>query len=648
MCGIAGIWFSEPIDAEALESQARRMGRSLRHRGPDAGGVWVDPAAALGLSHRRLSILDLSDAGAQPMRSQSGRHVMVYNGECYNFPELRRELESGGCEFRSKGDTEVILEACVRWGVRETLERLNGMFAFALWDEQLRELVLARDRIGIKPLYYGWAQGLFWFGSELKALRVLDGVQPRVDVESLGLFFKYGYVPAPHSIFLGFRKLPSACYVVVRSASRESEPECYWPLVRNFGMHERDDFGGGRLEAVEELDALLRRSVRRQMISDVPLGAFLSGGIDSSTVVALMQAQSSRAVKTFTIGFEEAGFNEADSARQIARHLGTDHTELVLTPGEAQKIVPSLGGMFDEPFADASQIPTWAVSRLTRTDVTVSLSGDGGDELFAGYRNYALNAARLRRIDRLPTAARRWLSSGARTFSEAGWDRMLDRISGVLPAGSPGVRALCGHKLHKYAAILASHDTMRRRDLMDSHWFAPEQLVRAFEPDLQNRERFYSKQYDPVELMAAADLLQYLPDDILTKLDRASMAVGLESRVPVLDHEVVEFALRLPLAFKRTHGEGKWILRQVLGKYVPSRYFNRPKQGFSVPVAAWIRGPLRDWAEVLINSACNHHDGLLDGAIVRAKWQDHLRGRRNWEKLLWPVLMFEAWSQHDF
>lgn len=646
MCGIAGIWFSKSVGAETLESQARRMGASLIHRGPDAGGVWVDQAGALGLSHRRLSILDLSEAGTQPMRSQAGHHVMVYNGECYNFPDLRKELESQGCAFRGGSDTEVILEACARWGVRETLKRLNGMYAFALWDEHRRELVLARDRIGIKPLYYGWASGLFWFGSELKALRAVDGIHPQVDVESLGLFFKYGYIPAPRSIFQGFRKLPSACFLVVRSATQQSEPECYWPLVRDFGMEERVGFEGGPEEAVEQLEVLLRLSVRRQMVSDVPLGAFLSGGIDSSTVVALMQAQSIRPVKTFTIGFEEGSFNEADSAREVARHLGTDHTELVLTAGEAQKIVPSLGEMFDEPFADASQIPTYAVSKLTRADVTVSLSGDGGDELFAGYRNYALNAARLRQLERIPTAARRWLSAGARTFSEAGWDRMLDCVASVLPSGSFGVQALCGHKFYKYAAILGSHDTMCRRDLMDSRWFAPEQLVRTFEPVLQNHKRLIFGQYDPVELMAAADLRQYLPEDILTKVDRASMAVSLESRVPLLDHEVVEFALRLPLAFKRSNGEGKWVLRQVLGKYVPSRYFNRPKQGFSVPVSAWIRGPLRDWAESLVDSACNNHDGLLNGAIVRAKWQDHLRGRRNWEKLLWPVLMFEAWSRH--
>ncbi len=641
MCGIAGIWFSNSVSAEILESHARKMGDVLAHRGPDADGFWVDAGSGAALAHRRLSILDLSESGSQPMHSHCGRYVIVYNGECYNFPELREELVAEGCSFRGGSDTEIILEACAAWGVRRTLGRLNGMFAFALWDKQIKELVLARDRVGIKPLYYGWSSGLFLFGSELKSFRAVTQFQAQLNLHSLGLFFQYGYIPAPHSIYQQVFKLPAAHYVLLKSASDASAPECYWPLVRDFGKCEREVFTGTMSDAREQLDSVLRKSVRGQMVADVPLGAFLSGGIDSSTVVALMQAQSSRAVKTFTIGFEESEFNEADSARRIARHLQTDHTEMLLTSAEAQKIVPDIAGVFDEPFADASQIPTFAVSRLARSQVTVSLSGDGGDELFVGYSHYPQAARRLERMASLPAFGRRMIAKGAHVLSEHAWDGVFQSLS--LAHGK--CKTLSGYKVHKYASMLGSGDFMSRYELMHSRWFAPGSVVCGIQRQQHSQNGHGARGTDTLELMAAADLNRYLPDDVLTKLDRTSMAVSLESRVPLLDHKLVEFALSLPLSYKRRNGEGKILLRQVLEKYVPREFFERPKKGFSVPVCQWIRGPLRSWAEDLLETGRCQHADILNADVIRTKWHEHLDGRRNWVELLWPVLMFESWAQ---
>ena len=642
MCGIAGVWFSNPVGRDQLEGHARAMGGAMRHRGPDAEGVWSDVAQGLALTHRRLSILDLSEAGSQPMHSQCGRYVLVYNGECYNFPELRDELMAEGCAFRGSSDTEVIVEGCARWGFRRTLERLNGMFAFALWDRQSGKLMLARDRLGIKPLYYGWSSDILWFGSELTALRSFAPFSRQLNLEGLGLFFKYGYVPAPHSIFQNVFKLPAAHCLVLESATQRGAPECYWNRIHSFSKGEQPAFDGNEQDATAELHRLLRNSVRGQMISDVPLGAFLSGGIDSSTVVALMQAQSSRPVKTFTIGFEEDGFNEAESARAVAQHLKTEHHELVLSAAEAQAIVPLLGEMFDEPFADASQIPTYAVSRLARRHVTVSLSGDGGDELFAGYQHYAVCAPRLERLNRTPYLAARALSAAALALGEGNWDRFLRRV----PGARRRIDALSGFKVHKYASVLAQRSSASRYDLMNARWFAPETLVRGLSGRTGRERNGAGREgVDLFDLMAAADLNQYLPEDILTKVDRASMAVSLESRVPILDQEVVAFALSLPLAYKRRHGQGKVILRNVLRQYVPSELFERPKKGFSVPVAHWIRGPLRDWAEQGLEACRRCHSDVLDLAVIQTKWQEHLTGRRNWVELLWPVLMFGVWAE---
>ncbi len=640
----SGVWFSHGRDSDSLEADARAMATALRHRGPDADGFWVDPSAGLALAHRRLSIIDLSETGSQPMHSHCGRYVITYNGECYNFPELRNLLVAEGCRFRGGSDTEVLLEGCARWGVDQTLARLNGLFAFALWDRQKKELVLARDRLGIKPLYYGWAGDALWFGSELKALRALSHSELKLDMNSLGLFFRYGYMPAPHSIFAGIFKLPAAHSIALCSVGEHPDPRCYWPLVSEFARGEQAPFSGNEAEAEEELTRLLKKAVGGQMMSDVPLGAFLSGGIDSSTVVALMQEQSPRPIRTFTMGFEESRFNEAAFARKVADHLKTDHTEMILSAKQAQDIVPDLGGIFDEPFADASQIPTFAVSRLARKHVTVSLSGDGGDELFAGYHHYQTGVDRLGKVERAPRLAQLGVGAAASALSEAGWDRILACMETLPPIRRMN---LSGHKIRKYAALCVQNDFLERYQTLNSRWFAPDQVVRGWEmsrPELRNGHRH--QDVDLFDRMAAADLKQYLPEDILTKVDRASMAVSLEARVPLLDHEVVAFALSLPLSFKRANGTGKLLLRRVLEKYVPRALFERPKKGFSIPVSSWIQrsaapvggGAVRDGLR-------RNHGEILDCAVVERKWQEHTNGRRDWGQLLWPVLMFEAWAQ---
>jgi asparagine synthase (glutamine-hydrolysing) len=638
MCGISGLWYSKSMEGSGLREVGSAMGMALEHRGPDAGGVWTDAACGLVLAHRRLSILDLTEAGSQPMRSSCGRFVLSYNGECYNFPELRSELAQRGTPFRGHSDTEVIVEGFSKWGVPETIRRLNGMFALAAWDVEKRKLLLARDRIGIKPLYYGGQEGMFWFGSELKSLRCVPGLRPAISHRALRQYFKFGYIPAPDCIFEGFRKLSPGQILEMHSPEPCQAPVSYWPGHQHYSAGGPEMFSGEPEQAVEELDSLLRKSVKQQMVSDVPLGAFLSGGIDSSTVVALMQAQSTRKVKTFTIGFDEAGFNEADAARDIARHLGTDHTEYLLSPGEACGVLPTVIDAFDEPFADSSQIPTYVVSRLARSQVTVSLSGDGGDELFAGYGHYPLCDARLRRIRRLPAAVRWATRAGIGLLPENWWDALLK-------CASKAPDALNGHKLRKYAAILGEPDRQKRYELMISRWFNPEDvLVRRPEESPLAADFQLSDALDPVDMMALWDLNTYLPDDVLNKLDRTSMAVSLESRVPILDNDVVAFALRLPLSVKRRQNEGKWILRQVLRRYLPESFIMGPKKGFSVPVAEWLRGPLREWSEELLSPVNLATHGLFNPAAVRRKWAEHVSGRRNWDKLLWPVIMFQAWS----
>jgi asparagine synthase (glutamine-hydrolysing) len=621
------------------------MGVALAHRGPDDSGVFHDSATGIGLAFRRLSILDLSPEGHQPMFSASARYVIIFNGEVYNFEEIRAELREQ--RWRGHSDTEVMLAAVEQWGVESAVRRFVGMFALALWDRQERKLYLVRDRLGIKPLYYGHVAGDFVFASELKAVRQHPGFVAQIDRDSLALYLRHNYVPSPHCIFTGLYKLPPGSILTLDSANAAPQIGRFWSGcdVARAGLMSPlllDD-----AQAVGQLHDLLLKAIGLRMISDVPLGAFLSGGIDSSTVVALMQAQSSRPVKTFTIGFHEDGYNEANHAKQVARHLGTDHTELYLTPKDALDVVPLLPSMYDEPFSDSSQIPTYLVSKLARSKVTVSLSGDGGDELFGGYERYL----RIRRLwgllRRLPKGARKVGAAVLRAVPTSGIDFGFQFVRSIVPKriqlNAPG------DKIHKLAAILSVEDREALYYRALSYWEHPTRVVLNSQEPGTVRESIAESSWPSniEEVMMLTDLLNYLPDDILTKVDRASMAVSLEARVPLLDHRVVEFAWKLPLHFKIRKGCSKWILRQVLYKYVPPELVERPKMGFGVPIDSWLRGPLREWAEDLLSASSLGQHGLLNVGAIRIKWQEHLSGVRNWQYLLWDVLAFQAWFSHN-
>lgn len=652
MCGVAGLWSPKGMNGADLRNIAQSMARSLTYRGPDDGGVWVQESAGIALGHRRLSILDLSAEGHQPMVSSGLRYVISYNGEVYNSAELRQELESAGFRFRGHSDTEVMLAAFEAWGIPEALRRFIGMFAFALWDQQRRELHLVRDRLGIKPLYYGWVGGRLLFGSELKALRACPGFDAPIDRGALALYLRHSYIPAPYSIYRGVFKLLAGRLLTITeeqlarkipTAELAEGAQVYWSArqVATEGLNRT--FAGSDTEATGHLETVLRDAVRLRMMADVPLGALLSGGVDSSTVVALMQAQSSRPIKTFSIGFYEDKYNEAGYAARVARHLGTDHTELYVTPEEAQAVIPSLPQMFDEPFADSSQIPTYLVSRLARTAVTVSLSGDGGDELFAGYDRYFRTLAVWSKVSRLPAAGRRALAAALMRSPDS-----LLRLLASVARATALADALSPDRLRKLGAMVSSSTAEALYFEFLSHWREPSKVViGAEEPDhFLGRSANWKISERLIDNMCFADLSSYLPDDILTKVDRASMAVSLEARVPILDHRVVEFAARLPLHMKVRDGQSKWLLRQVLYRYVPPELLDRPKMGFGVPIDEWLRGPLRDWAEDLLSEERLRREGFFNPAPIRAKWQEHLSGRRRWHYYLWDVLMFQSWWEH--
>ncbi len=649
MCGIAGqLKNTGAANEPSLLAECRRMADAIIHRGPDDQGFWADAETGVCLAHRRLAIVDLSPAGHQPMISPSGRYVMAFNGEIYNHHDLRHQLEANGQAPRWRGhsDTETLLAAFDVWGVETTLQRCIGMFAIALWDRKANALTLIRDRLGEKPLYYGWQgegeNAAFLFGSELKALRGHPQFGAKIDRNALALFLRHNYIPAPHSIYEGIRKLPPGCLLTVSLGQREPRITVYWSAIESALVGaSRERLSIEPNEAVDELESLLKSAVSQQMMADVPLGAFLSGGVDSSTIVALMQAQSSRPVKTFTIGFHETGYNEAEHAKAVARHLGTDHTELYVTPQEAMAVIPRLPAMFDEPFADSSQIPTFLVSELARRHVTVSLSGDAGDELFSGYTRYTATAGIWQKLSRLPLPLRRIAANSITTLSPGTWDA----LAVLLP--SARLRHRFGDKLHKGAGVLASKTIDRLYHSLVSHWNDPAQVVLGgHEPEtLLTGLRPKLTGLEPVERMMALDLVTYLPDDILAKVDRAAMAVSLESRVPLLDHRVVEFAWRLPQSLKLRDGVGKWVLRQVLYRHVPQSLIDRPKMGFGVPIDSWLRGPLREWAEALLDESRLRREGYFDPTLIRQKWAEHLNGRRNWAYHLWDVLMFQAWLE---
>jgi asparagine synthase (glutamine-hydrolysing) len=645
MCGITGFWEIPETTEAVLRWQVKRMADTMLHRGPDDSGTWVDSEAGLALGFRRLSIIDLSPTGHQPMRSANGRFIIVFNGEIYNYRELRNELEQSGTRFRGTSDTEVILEGASQWGLERVIRRLWGMFAIALWDRQERVLLLGRDRLGKKPLYYSHVNGTFLFGSEIKALRAHPAFQSDIDRDVLAIYMRHGYIPAPYSIHKKVHKLPPGHYGLLLQGKQELKLEPYWDARRVVEQGLGTPLKLTEAEAIDQLDLLLRDAVARRMIADVPLGAFLSGGVDSSTVVALMQAQSSLPVRTFSIGFHIAGYNEAAWAKAVAQHLGTKHTELYVTPQETQAVIPRLPDLYDEPFADSSQIPTFLVSELARRHVTVSLSGDGGDEVFAGYNRYLWAESIWEHIRHLSAPTRRCLAAAIRRVSPKVWESIYNSFKWVVPA-SWRMRT-AGDKAHKLAEIITAETSEELYHGLVSSWEAPNELVlgasglptRLLDQNLNECIPTYR------ERMMYLDLVSYLPDDILVKLDRASMGVGLEARCPLLDHRVVEWAWRLPLDFKMRKGQSKWLLRQVLYRYVPPALVERPKSGFAIPIGDWLRNPLRDWAEALLDAGRLQREGLLNAIPIRRVWTEHLNGRYNNQDKLWVILMFEAWYE---
>ena len=638
MCGIAGILTNKQfLSKDQATSLIESMTFALKHRGPDHGGIWIDPEGTISFGHRRLSIIDLSPAGNQPMHSSCQRYCIVYNGEVYNSAELKEELKSLGKKFKGHSDTEVIIEACSIWGVRETVNRLIGMFAFALWDKEKKILYLIRDRLGIKPLYWGRFGGLFLFSSELKSLRKHPGWRVEINRNSLACYVRHNYIPAPYTIYKGIHKLEPGCILEI-GQNKDPKISQYWKLedIVAKGLSNRKDFSDD--ESILLTEKVIESAVTARLISDVPLGAFLSGGIDSSVVVALMQKSSSKPIKSFSIGFHEKDYDEATYARDVAGHLGTEHTEFYVRPEDALEVIPGIPNFYDEPFADSSQIPTYLVSKLTRQHVTVALSGDGGDEVFAGYNRYFFAENLEKRLNYLPHSCKKLLRSLIYICPPTYWDRIFSLLPGKLR------QFQAGDKLYKLADILSSDKFATYRKLV-SHWENTEQLVvNSHEPETRlSSDPFIGEIHSYLEQMQYLDTITYLPDDILTKVDRASMAVALEARVPLLDHRVVEHAWSLPVSMKLRDGKSKWALRQILYKYVPSELVERPKMGFGVPIDSWLRGPLREWAESLLDKNMLEAQGYLNTQLVREKWEEHQSGKKNWQYHLWDILMFQAW-----
>jgi asparagine synthase (glutamine-hydrolysing) len=650
MCGISGFFDSSHRSGDDdLRATVLEMVDTLRHRGPDDRGAWADARAGIALGHRRLAIVDLSPEGHQPMHSVCERYVISFNGEIYNFKGLRTELEGLGHRFRGHSDTEVMLTCISQWGLVPALTRFNGMFAFALWDRRERRLHLVRDRMGEKPLYYGWVGKTFLFGSELKALHVHSDFSAELNRDALALYLRHNYIPAPHSIYQNIHKVQPGMIVTIDTSdpSGSTHVTPYWSVRAAAEGGAAEPFTGSVHEALACLDELLRDAVSLRMQADVPLGAFLSGGLDSSTIVALMQAQSARPVQTFTIGFYEANYNEADSAKEVARHLGTAHTELYVRPEEAMAVIPRLPTLYDEPFSDSSQIPTFLISELARRDVTVSLSGDGGDELFGGYTRYLWGRKIWRLMKLMPLGLRRLTAQGLRMPSPHTCEAVYRSLAPVLPESlklrSPG------DKPRNLAEILTAECPEALYLKLVSHWKTPASIViGSAEPaTILTDHTQHANLPDFLQRMMYLDQMTYLPDDILAKVDRASMGVSLEARVPFLDHRLVEFAWRLPLSMKIRSGQGKWLLRQLLHRYVPKALVERPKMGFGVPLDSWLRGPLREWAESLLDEKGMGDQGFFDPAPIREMWAEHLTGRRNWQDYLWDVLMFQAWLEHQ-
>ncbi|MBS8273466.1 asparagine synthase (glutamine-hydrolyzing) [Thalassospira tepidiphila] len=642
MCGVAGFVFPDSkLSEDYLKSLLKSMGAAISYRGPDAEAFWVDAHSGVGMVHRRLSIIDLSPAGNQPMLSHDGRFVMVYNGEIYNSEAIREELISCGVSrFNGHSDTEVILEAISYWGIEVAFKKTNGMFACAVWDCKEAKLSLVRDRLGIKPLYWCSQNGRVFFASELKALYANPEWKGEIDLGTLASYLRHSYIQGPGSIHKGVNKLRPGSIVTIEPSSGKTESQFFWEMCEVVQSGYQNPFEGNEKDVVDELEALLSDSVRRQMVSDVPVGAFLSGGIDSSTVVALMQANSDRPVKTFSIGFDEVDYNEARHASAVAKHLGTDHSEWYMTSQDALDVVPKLANMFDEPFADSSQIPTYLVSAMTRKHVTVALSGDGGDELFAGYSRYLQTLARYKSFQRVPRHIRFLVSRALRLLPGNTLSNLQRSLS--IPSARPNL----GDKLNLLGDLLSDDGLALYRQTL-THWANPDQVIAGGQEVKgllwsSNPARLTSSM---LKMMMYLDTCTYLPDDILTKVDRASMAVSLEARVPLLDHRVVEFAWSLPDEMLIRHGESKWPLRQVLYRYVPKELIDRPKMGFGIPIDQWLRGPLREWAEDLLNPHSIGQYGLIKSDAVWGMWRDHVSGKTNYQYHLWDVIMLQNWCR---
>ena len=646
MCGINGFYSNSSF---TFDNVILKMNSAISHRGPDTNGVWQDKNSGIVLGHQRLSIIDLSAAGNQPMRSNSGRFILTYNGEIYNHLEIRKEIEKSNSNIKWYGnsDTETLLEAIDFWGIEITLQKIDGMFAFGLWDQKTRCLTLVKDRIGEKPLYYGW-QGkgdnkIFLFSSELKALKMHPEFKGEINRDAIALQLRHNCIPAPYSIYKDIHKLLPGCYLQLKESDLKKclipQSKIYWSLTESAIYGNNNQLMLSEIDIQKGLEKHLQSSVKNQMISDVPIGAFLSGGIDSSTVVALMQSQSNHPIKTFTIGFSEEDYSEAKYAKKIAKHLGTDHTELYVSSKMAMEIIPKLPSIYDEPFSDSSQIPTYLVSQLAKQHVKVSLSGDGGDELFCGYNRYIMSKKFSNIFRLMPLFFRKILSNRLELISTKNWNR-LSNLSPFLNQYSN-----FGAKMHKVVNVLKAKNLNDLYYMLCSHWQNPtELLINSKEPGtLLTEFKPELKGLNSQQQMMALDFITYLSDDILVKVDRAAMASSLETRVPFLDHKLIEYVWKIPHSLKFRNGQGKWILRQILNQYVPENLTKRSKMGFGIPIDTWLRGPLRDWAENLLNEKRLKEEGFFNPKLIRNKWEDHLSDKRNWQSDLWDILMFQAW-----
>ncbi len=645
MCGFCGVWNTN--DKKVNQDYLSLMSEKLTHRGPDGHGVWIDEQVPFALAHRRLSILDLSSAGHQPMLSSCKRYILVYNGEIYNHLNLRKKIEErfGSQKWIGNSDTETLITSIMYYGIEKSLKNISGMFSIALWDIKKKELILARDRIGEKPLYYGYNNNIFFFGSELKSLLANPEFKAQINRDSVALQLRNAYIPAPYSIFKNIYKLLPGYYIKITQQDLKNnklqDSQSYWTYINDAAKQEKNVSSLNIEIEQDKLEKILLNTVKNQMISDVPLGAFLSGGIDSSTIVALMQSASFKPIKTFTIGFNEDQLNEAKYAKAIANHLGTDHTELYVSSSDIINTIDQLPVIYDEPFSDSSQIPTILVSNLAKKNVSVSLSGDGGDELFSGYNRYKISEKFWNVLSKIPHPIRQIISGGIQSVPPKYWNT----FSNLTTLGKKYNNF--GDKMHKGSKVLESKNLYEVYYKLISNWENPTAVVlNSNEPNtLLTTLKSKLTEFNNQEKMMILDSLTYLPDDILVKVDRAGMSTSLETRMPFLDHELIEYVWKLPHSFKNRNGQGKWILRKILNKYVPKQLTNRSKMGFAIPIDIWLRGPLREWAENLLNERKIKQEGYLNANLVSNKWYEHLSGKRNWSGLLWNVLMFQSWTE---